>query len=175
MNVGIRRYKELDAAEFQKAVLESVPHVSKWLSWCSDTYSIDDAKLWASSATEMWENGTDYRFVVEDLDTSTILGSVGINQVVAQHKVGNLGYWVRSSALNKGVCTQAAKLAVEFAFRELSFQRIEIHVLTENTSSKAVASKLGGVSEGIFRNKLMHNGVSMPANCYSIIPSDYGI
>ena len=175
MQVGIRRYEELDATEFQNAVLESVPHVSKWLPWCSDKYSIDDAKLWASSARETWDSGTDYRFVIEDVDCSLLLGSVGINQVVKQHKVGNLGYWVRSSALNKSVCTQAAKLAIEYAFRELGFQRIEIHVLTENGPSNAVASKLGGVCEGIFRNKLIYNGASMPAYCYSVIPSDYGI
>jgi len=175
MHVGIRKYKESDADESQEAVLESVDHLSKWLSWCNSDYRIEDARQWASSAKRTWENGTDYRFVVEDQNTGGILGSVGINQVVDQHKVGNLGYWIRKSAINNGVCTRAARQVVEFAFRELGFQRIEIHALCENEPSNIVASNIGGVFEGVFRNKLIFEGKSMPANCYSVIPSDYGI
>jgi len=175
MRIGIRKYKPNDAEEFQRAVLESVEHVSKWLPWCSKDYSIEDAEEWASGAQRSWEEGTDYRFIIEDQETKEILGAVGINQVVRQYMIGNLGFWVKASALNKGCCTQAAKLATEYAFKELGFNRIEIHVLTENKSSIAVAENLGGVFEGAFRNKIIFNGVPSPANCYSIIPSDYGI
>ncbi len=174
MNIGIRQFTEQDALPFHQAVLESVAHVSKWLPWCSEAYSLDDAKMWTSSARTCWDNGTDYRFVIEDKDSSRILGSVGINHVDTQHKVGNLGYWVRTSALNQGVCTEAATLVADKAFKDLGFQRLEVHVLTENAGSNAVAQKIGGIHEGALRNKLMLNGVSLPANCYSLIPSDYG-
>lgn len=102
-----------------------------------------------------------------------ILGSVGINQIVKQHQIGNLGYWVRSSVLGKGICTFAAKQAVIVAFNELNLQRIEIHVVTDNVASNSVALKIGGLYEGTARNKLIFHGISVPAKCYSIIPSDY--
>lgn len=175
MPIGIRKYRETDAEAFQQAVLESVEHVSKWLPWCTKDYNINDAKSWVSTAQKNWENGSDYRFLIENLESFEILGAVGINQVVTQHQVGNLGYWVRASALNKGYCTQAAKLAIKYAFSELGFKRIEIHVLTENKGSNAVALKLGGTFEGTLRNKLMFNGRSMPANCYSVILGDYEV
>lgn len=175
MNIAIRKYKESDAREFQQAVLESVEHLARWLSWCTPAYSIEDAQVWANDAARTWSAGTDYRFVIEDRDSDNILGSVGINQVVAQHKIGNLGYWVRKSAINKGVCTAAARQAVQFAFQHLDFRRLEIHVLPDNHASNAVASKLGATYEGTFRNKIFHNGESLPAKCYSIIPGDYGL
>ena len=153
--------------------MESVEHLSKWLPWCTPDYSISDSTEWAKSAADTWESGTDYRFIIEDTKTFQILGTVGINQVVPQHKTGNLGYWVRKSAMNKGVCTQSARQVAAFAFEKLGFQRIEIHILTDNKASNAVASKLGGKYEGIFRNKLFFNGKSLPAKCYSIVPSDY--
>jgi RimJ/RimL family protein N-acetyltransferase len=175
MKIDIRRYKESDALEFQQAVLESVNHLGRWLPWCTPNYSIEDAQAWASGAAQMWSAGTDYRFVIEDSDRRRILGSVGINQVVAQHKIGNLGYWVRESAINKGVCTAAARQAAHFAFQHLDFRRLEIHILPDNHASNAVASKLGATYEGTFRNKIFHDGNSRSANCYSIIPSDYGL
>ena len=173
MDPRIRRYKSSDAAAFQEAVLSSINHLSRWLSWCTPAYSINDAVEWVNSAENSWKAGTDYRFLVEDTKTGAVIGGVGINQIVHQHPVGNLGYWVRESAINRGVCTTAARLATEYAFRELGFQRIEIHIQVDNHASNAVASKLGGEFEGILRNKLMFNGESVRAKCYSIIPSDY--
>lgn len=73
MNIVIRRDKEADAKEFQQAVLESVEHLSRWLSWCTPTYSIEDAQAWASGAVQMWSAGTDYRFVTEDSDSHRIM------------------------------------------------------------------------------------------------------
>jgi ribosomal-protein-serine acetyltransferase len=173
MAVSIRKYKESDAEAFQAAVLDSFGHLSPWMAWCTPDYSISDARAWASSAASTWRDGTDYRFVVEDAETAQILGSVGFNQIVSQHKVGNLGYWIRESAINRGVCTTAARQAVQYAFQELGFHRIEIHILIDNHASNAVAVKLGATYEGTFRNKLFHNGSSLPAKCYSIIPADY--
>jgi RimJ/RimL family protein N-acetyltransferase len=173
VEISIRKYRERDAKEFQEAVLGSVDHLSEWLPWCTSHYSIADAVEWSKSAVQTWEGGTDYRFLIENSETGEILGSVGINQIVDQHRIGNLGYWVRRTAIGQGVCTSAARKAVSFAFEELGFQRIEIHVQVENHASNAVASKLGGEYEGIFRNKLIFNGESVSAKCYSIIPSDY--
>lgn len=173
MNISIRPFKVSDAEPFYDAVLESVEHVSQWLPWCSSSYSLQDAIEWADSSISTWEDGSEYRFVIECSDSEEILGSIGINQIVHQHKIGNLGYWVRKSALGQGVCTQAAHQAIVYAFENLSFRRIEIHVHPENEASNAVATRLGGLYEGLFRNKLYFNGESVSAKCYSVIPSDY--
>jgi RimJ/RimL family protein N-acetyltransferase len=173
MKIAIRRYTESDTQQLLEAVLESVEHLSRWMSWCTAAYSIGDAQAWASSAAQAWSDGTEYRFVVEDIDSGRFLGAVGINQVVSQHKIGNLGYWVRRTALNRGVCTTAASQAIRFAFQNLDFRRLEIHILTDNHASNAVAAKLGATYEGTLRNKIILNGTSLPAKCYAIFPDDY--
>jgi RimJ/RimL family protein N-acetyltransferase len=150
-----------------------VEHLSRWMAWCTPDYSFKDAMEWSGSAALTWRNGTDYRFVIADADENRLLGSVGINQVVQQHRVGNLGYWVRQSDINRGVCSIAARQAAQLAFQQLGFHRIEIHILENNHASNAVACKIGGQYEGTFRNKLVHNGRSLPAKCYSIVPGDY--
>ena len=175
MDIEIRKLSPSDTEGFHQAVVESAQHISPWLPWCRADYTMAEAIEWTYSADEVWDAGTDYRFVIEDKVQHRILGSVGINQVIQQHKIGNLGYWVRHSALNKGVCTKASRLAVEYAFNVLGFQRIEIHLHPENKASDAVALKLGGKFEGVLRNKIIHQGQSVAAKCYSIIPRDYGL
>ena len=173
MEISLRQYRPSDAPAFHEAVIESVEHVSRWLPWCHAEYSLTEAEEWADSAARVWEEGTEYRLLIEDVDSRRILGSVGINIIEPRHRIGSLGYWVRKSALNQGVCTRAARQAVEFAFNTLGLHRIEIHCLVDNHASNAVARKIGGVYEGTFRNKILFHDTPMPAKCYSIIPSDY--
>ena len=172
MNIIIRQYQTSDAKKFQQAVLDSYEHLSLWMDWCKADYSIEDAREWASSAKSTWEDGSDYRFLIENPNTQDILGSVGINQVNTQHNTGNLGYWVSSNSINQGVCTKAARLAAQYAFEQLGFTRLEIHILVDNLPSQAVALKLKAQYEGTFRNKLVFHGEPMAAKCYSLIPSD---
>ncbi len=175
INIGIRPIEARDAAPFYEAVIESRPHLSRWLSWCTPDYHIASAEDWACSAGKEWRAGSDHRFVIVDQDSGDILGSVGINDIDRQTMRGHLGYWVRQSALNKGVCTEAARQAVIFAFTELKLRRMDIHVHPENDSSNAVAVKLGALFEGVLKNKILYQGEMAPANCYSLVPSDYGL
>lgn len=173
MQIAIRQFEPADAQAFFEAVKESVDHVSPWLPWCNAEYSLADAREWADSAAQAWAEGTDYRFLIEETGHGRILGSVGINSIDHRHRTGNLGYWIRKSALNQGVCTRAARLAIEFAFDSLGLHRIEVRCQLDNHASNIVAGRLGGVYEGIFRNKILVNGQSLPARCYSVIPADY--
>lgn len=175
MDIQIRKFKAEDAPEFLEAVVESVDHLSQWLMWCSDEYDIGDAEEWVSTAEEHWQAGTDYRCIIEEVSSNRIVGCVGINQIVALHKVGNLGYWVRHSAINRGACSRAASALTRLAFTELGVQRIEITIHPDNRPSNIVARKIGAVYEGTFRNKIVFNCEPAPANCYSIIPSDYDL
>lgn len=172
MDINIRKFNVGDAPKLYAAVKESVAHLSPWLSWCTPAYSINDAEFWVNTAETEWNAGHDFRFVIECNLTKKFLGSVAINQVIQQHKIGNLGYWIRQSELNQGACINAARKTIEYGFNELQLQRIEICALENNTASIAVAEKLGATYEGILRNKLFHNGNSCPAKCYSLIPSD---
>lgn len=174
MDIQIRKFKSEDAAEFLIAVKESVVEVGRWLPWCHEGYTIDDAVEWAESAEDHWQSDTDYRFIIEQTGDRRILGSVGINQIVRAHGIGNLGYWVRTSSTRCGVCSSAARQLVTLAFAELGFSRIEIHMLVDNVASARVAVKIGASYEGTLRNKIKYNGMPMSARTYSIIPSDYG-
>lgn len=171
MKTSIRRYKKDDVEALLEAARESVEHISPWLPWCTSRYGIDDARNWVSDAEKNWEAGTDYHFVIEDAATRCFLGAIGINQIT-MHKTGNMGYWVRKSALNQGVCTEACRLVANFAFSHLGFHRLEIFILPDNHASVAVAEKLGAVFEGVQRNKLFFNGKIHDANSYSLIPGD---
>ena len=172
MQIKIRKFQPGDAPGLYAAVRESIPHLSPWLGWCTENYSLADAEQWVASAEVVWQEGSDYRLVIEDEMTGEIIGSVAINNIIQVHRIGNLGYWVSHKYCGRGIASKAARHMVRYAFDELDFQRIEVVVLPDNLASKAVAEKLGGCCEGLQRNKVMHLGKSVAALCYSIIPND---
>ena len=92
-----------------------------------------------------------------------------INRV---HQIGNLGYWVRSTAAGRGVATQAARLMARFAFEQVGLHRVEILAAIPNIASQRVAEKAGAVREGVLRNRLLIRGVSYDAILFSLIPED---
>ncbi len=172
MKITIRPYQTDDVEPLYEAVRSSVAHLSAWLPWCSEAYSLEDARSWVQGAARAWQEGSDYRFVIVDAVTGRLLGGVGLNQITEQHKVGCLGYWVRSDMLGKGIAKQAAGLALNYGFTQLGLARIEVHVLLDNVASNKVASALGGQLEAVQRNRLFHFGQPRDANCYAIIPKD---
>ena len=175
MEIRIRQFTADDAASFLAAITESVDHLSPWLAWCSRNYGMEEAHEWASTSDKHWRDGTDYRMLIEEVSSGQVLGSVGLNQIVDDCGISNLGYWVRQSAINQNVCATASRQFVELLFEEYSFKRIEITIHPDNHASNAVAIKIGAAYEGIFRNKIVHNGISVAAKCYSIIPEDYSL
>lgn len=175
MEIEIRPYMAGDANKLHEAVRVSIGHLSPWLPWCSEAYSLDDARFWVDTAPEAWQQGTDYRFGIFAVADGRLLGGVGINQLIEQHKIGNLGYWVRSDATGLGVARRAARQALEYGFNQLRLMRIEVYVLRDNHASRKVAESLGGEYEGLLRNKLYHLGKPQAAHCYGVIPADLNL
>ena len=90
--------------------------MQEFMPQCHPEYSIQESKEWVISQTEAFKEGKEYSFIIYSLENQELLGSVAINHI---NKIGNIGYWIRKSALNKGVATEAVSLACSFGFTTL--------------------------------------------------------
>ncbi|HEX9142703.1 MAG TPA: GNAT family protein, partial [Candidatus Binatia bacterium] len=87
------------------------------------------------------------------------LGGCGLNQIEEENHRANLGYWVRSSAIGRGVATAAVRQLVQWAFNNTSLVRLEVVVSTQNAASLRVAEKSGASSEGVLKKRLLLHGI----------------
>jgi RimJ/RimL family protein N-acetyltransferase len=178
--VAIRPYRESDAARLVEAALESVAEVGRWLPWCHAAYGIREAREWVASARALRESGGGFHLAVVAADLTglaesragELLGGVGLGPVVKPHGIANLGYWVRTGAAGRGICTRAVRLLVPLAF-ELGFTRLEVVAACGNTASLRVAEKVGARREGVLRNRLTIHGELHDAVGYSVVPGDF--
>ncbi len=77
------------------------------------------------------------------LDNKTFYGGCGLNNINAQHKKGEIGYWLLPEFWGKGIITEAAPLVCAYGFTHFNLHRIEAVVETDNGNSKKDNGKTG--------------------------------
>jgi len=164
----VRLYQKRDADEMHAAALESVAEVYPWMAWCHRGYSLDEARQWVAVQEKLAKQGMAYEFAILG-EGGRFLGGCGINQISAANRFANLGYWVRTSAMGRGVAPAAARLVAEYAFRETDLIRLEIVCAAANTRSQRVAEKVGAVREGVLRSRLLLPTGPSDAVMYSLV------
>lgn len=166
--ISIRPYSLSDAPGLVESALESVAEVGPWLPWCHAKFSLLDAESWINHQVEAFRAGTAFQFVVVG-KSNEYLGGCGLNNILVNHRVANLGYWIRTSASGRGVATTAVDLVASWAFRNTNLNRLEIVVALGNSASERVAAKVGAVREGVVPKRLWLHGESVDATMYAIL------
>ena len=169
----IRRYDAVDVPLLFEAARESWAEVSVWLPWCHRDYSMEESLEWVLRSGKQWDDGREFHFGIFHSPSGAFVGGVGLNEFRPEHRLANLGYWVRSPWVGRGVATAAAHLAAQFGFEELLLGRIEILAALGNMRSQRVALKLGALREGVLRNRLVVHGQAHDAVVFSLIGSEW--
>jgi len=133
---------------------------------------MEESLEWILRSGKRWDEKREFHFGIFDSQTGAFVGGVGLNELKPEHRLANLGYWVRTSWTGRGLATAAASLAAEFGFEELLLDRIEILAALGNKPSQQVAQKLGAHREGILRNRLVIHGRAHDAVVFSLIGSE---
>jgi len=171
--VTIRRYDAVDVPLLFEAARESSVEVSVWLPWCHRDYSMEESLEWVLRSRKQWDDGREFHFGIFDTSSGTFVGGVGLNEMRPEHRMANLGYWVRTTWTGRGIATAAAHLAAQFGFEDLLLDRIEILAASANNRSQRVAQKIGASKEGVLRNRLVIHGQAHDAVVFSLIGSEW--
>jgi ribosomal-protein-serine acetyltransferase len=81
-----------------------------------------------------------------------IAGTIGFNQLNKANRIGVIGYWLGDKFQGKGIMTRAFKAFINYGFKELGLNRIEVRVAVENKKSRALPERLGFTELGVIPN-----------------------
>ncbi|WP_430390179.1 GNAT family N-acetyltransferase [Dyella sp. 20L07] len=169
--VRLRPWQPGHAEALHEAARESIATVGRWLPWCSESYDWEDSVSWVEHCQSGWIRGEPYAFAIFDLQ-GRLLGGIGLSRLDRVHRSANLGYWVRQQDQGKGIASAAVAAIVDFGFNTLGLLRIEIVVATDNQASRRTAERAGAHLDGISPSRLWHQGESIAAAVYSLLPPD---
>jgi len=171
-SVQLRRHRFEDVDALHDAVIDSFSELSQWLSWCHPGYSRDETIERIRCRHESWEKNEEWSYLIVDEDDQ-ILGSCGLHHLDLKNAVGEIGYWVRTSATGRGVATSATRQLCHKAFHEFGLERVEIVVSVENQISLRVAEKTGAIREGILRKRIVLNGRRHDCVLFSLLKEEF--
>jgi ribosomal-protein-serine acetyltransferase len=124
-------------------------HISEWMFWLGEDYSIEDARRHIRKALERFANSDGFEAGI--WQNGGLAGCIRINYIDWKHKSTEIGYWVGASFQGQGLATKACRAVIEYAFAELMINRVEIRCIDENERSRAIPERLGFTVEGVIR------------------------
>ncbi len=115
-------------------------------------------------------------FTVRDPLTLELEATFGFHTISARNRTAELTYMVRPQQWGRGLATALGEAAVNWAFRERAWVRVQATVLEPNVASIRVLQKCGFAFEGRLRNFRMVRGVPRDFMLFSRVPTaDAGI
>lgn len=97
---------------------------------------------------------------------------VGCCSVIPQYDIyrinAEIGYWIGETYWGKGFATEAVKLSVEYAFKELDLLRVYAYIFEYNTASMRVLEKASFEKEAIIKSSTIKEGKVFDEHLYSI-------
>jgi ribosomal-protein-alanine N-acetyltransferase len=124
--------------------------------------------------TAEWELGTGYAFAILDRTDGALVGRVALANVVRKAwQNATLGYWLDAGRNGRGLATEAARLAVGFAFKDASLHRVQAGVMPRNERSIRVLEKIGMRYEGLALRYLLINGTWEDHRMYALTADEW--
>jgi ribosomal-protein-serine acetyltransferase len=149
--VSLRLFITDDAEEFYNLTISSKAYLKEWLGWLDYIESVEDTAENIKARLIAFAESGGYPKSFAIIYKGKIAGTIGFNDVNKTNKIGIVGYWLGEKFQGKGIMTRAFKALIDYGFKELGLNRIEVSVATENKKSRALPERFGFTEEGKLR------------------------
>lgn len=143
------------------------PEVSSLLGGFAQGYSSDDLRAWI----EFHRNRADESlWIIADAETDKCLGHVGFYNI--DYRVSSAEFAIMlgdSTRWGRGLGRKISKEVIQYGFRWLNFNRIELSALSSNTRAIHVYEGLGFQLEGVRRQAQYKDGQYVDVQLMAIL------
>ena len=106
-------------------------------------------------------------------EDDTLVGEVVFRIEDWDNQRAEIGYRLSNKAAGKGICTEAAKLLIDYLFNELGFFKVVAKCDPRNISSYRVMEKLGFQREAFFKDHYLIADEWTDQYDYGLLASSY--
>lgn len=157
-------------------LLEDIPNKIKWINDPdNNTFLHYDLPLIYNKTVEWFNNKNNNYRIDAIIEYNNIpVGLIGLLSIDSSNNKAEFYITIGDKNYkNKGIATTATKMMLEYAFGELSLNKIYLNVDKENLYAIKLYEKVGFVCEGIFKEDLIHNGRYIDRLRYAILNNEY--
>jgi RimJ/RimL family protein N-acetyltransferase len=151
---------------------EDISLVAEWMN--NPSFGGEYENLHVMSRTELEKRDEnpypdEKWFMIEKKD-GTKIGNIGH---FTPGRLWEIGYSLIPTERNKGYCTEAAKIMVDYLFLSQNIVRIQARTIIGNKASQRVLEKVGFKKEGTMRKSYFARGEWKDTFLYSILREEW--
>lgn len=152
-------YRKITENDF--AAVSSIMREPSVQAVWEQTFAEEDVREWIARRQAGYRaNGIDYLLAVQK-STQEAVGQIGLlRETIAGEKVWGIGYILLSRFQGMGYATEGGYAMMNYAFQTLGASEVVCDIRPMNTSSIAVAKRLGMTETGSFVK--IYRGIEMP-------------
>jgi len=126
-------------------------------------------------AMQARQNHQRYAFIIFDKKHNQYAGSTSFGHISNKDKRLEIGWtWLHLNLQGTGLNGACKQLLIDFAFKNLEFERVEFKIDRRNIRSRKAVEKIGGKFEGELRSHtLMPDGHRRDTVFYSILKQEW--
>jgi ribosomal-protein-serine acetyltransferase len=143
----------------------------EWLPWVDSNVSVEQTKSFIQSTLEAFARNEGIQLGL--YVNGQIAGCIGLHQLDWANRKTSIGYWLGSEFQGGGRMTSACRAVVDYVFRELNLNRVEILAAERNVKSRAIPERLGFVQEGRIRQAERLNGRYVDHIVYGMLREEW--
>ena len=138
-----------DAEQLFELTDSSRLYLREWLPWVDGTKNAEDTKSFIEMTKKQFASNNGFQAGI--WYKGNLAGVIGFHGMNGANRSTSIGYWISERYQKSGVMTKSCKALIEYAFRELKLNRVEIRCAEKNLRSRAIPERLGFVNEGMIR------------------------
>jgi RimJ/RimL family protein N-acetyltransferase len=125
------------------------------------------------NSMELYDKDEKYTWAIFTKVTGQFVGVAVLKNIDTKNRSARLGYSVGQKYRNRGFTKMAVKLILDFTFKELNLNRIEIRIDGMDERSITLLKDIGATYEGKLRSAIDRNGNFQDLMLYSILQKEY--
>ena len=165
----LRPYRDDDLKSMMGIVNDS--EALRWITVLPSPYEESDARSFLASMGSRWRDRHEAAFAVVDSQDDSFLGGLSV-RLDLLNAIAELGYRTVPEARQRGVATNAVRVAGAWALDTVGVARAELTADTRNHASQRVAEKAGFTREGVVRGLRARGAERCDHALLSLLPGE---
>ncbi|GAB2875653.1 GNAT family N-acetyltransferase [Microbulbifer echini] len=164
-NIHLTPLVEQDAQALFHLIEANRALLNKYLYWVKSVKDLDSTRQYIQQRIHSKRGGAVwYKIICDD----TLSGIFGIKEINRQEKSAEIGYWLSAHCQGRGIMTNVVTTICEQLRNKWGILHLNIHCLSENTASIAVAKRAGGIHSDTIPAYSTIDGKSQDLMIYTI-------
>lgn len=169
--ITLRQVRADETDAVYETVIANTDRLLEFMHWMTRDYSLEMANEFVERSGISAKKGESLSLGI--FRNGKFIGAIGFVGFDVLVRKTEIGYWIDAEAEGGGIISRATKALIDYAFIELSMNRIEIRCAASNRRSAAVPRRLGFTEEARLRRSEIRNGKLQDFYVFGLLRSDW--